>query len=30
VNFKAVFHSKLVPVPAGGSGSLIEIKVVRK
>ena len=30
VNFKAVFHSKLVSVPAGGSGSLIEIKVVRK
>jgi hypothetical protein len=30
VNFKAAFHSKLVSVPAGGSGAPIEIKVVRK
>lgn len=30
VNFKAAFHSKLVSVPIGGSGALIEIKVVRK
>lgn len=29
-NFKAAFHSKLVSVPVGGSGALIEIKVVRK
>jgi hypothetical protein len=30
VNFKAMFYSKLVSVPAGGSGALIEIKVARK
>lgn len=30
VNFKAAFHSKLVSVPVGGSGALIEVKVVRK
>ncbi len=29
-NFKAVFYSKLVAVPIGGSGVPIEIKVVRK
>jgi hypothetical protein len=29
-NFKAAFYSKLVAVPVGGSGALIEIKVVRK
>ncbi len=29
-NFRAAFHSKLVAVPVGGSGALIEIKVVRK
>ena len=30
VNFKAAFYSKLVSVPVGGSGALIEVKVVRK
>ena len=30
VNFRAAFYSKLVAVPVGGSGSLIEIKVLRK
>lgn len=29
-NFRAAFHNKLVSVPVGGSGALIEIKVVRK
>lgn len=29
-NFKAAFYNKLVSVPVGGSGALIEIKVVRK
>ncbi len=29
-NFKAAFHPKLVAAPVGGSGALIEIKVVRK
>jgi hypothetical protein len=29
-NFKAAFHPKLVAAPPGGSGALIEIKVVRK
>jgi hypothetical protein len=30
VNFRAAFYSKIVAVPVGGSGALIEIKVVRK
>ena len=29
-NFRAAFYTKLVSVPVGGSGALIEIKVVRK
>ena len=30
VNFKTTFHAQLVPVPAGGAGQAIEIKVTRK
>lgn len=29
-NFKAAFYTKLVSVPVGGSGALIEVKVARK